>query len=395
MSATESIVFLYGPTWDAPAQVSKQHLARYWAGRGRKVLYVEAPFHPLSLASRPGEVARMWRRYRNGPIEAVTNCYVQSYPAFYPYRARLPFAGTRWMLEANAAIARRRLASLCRTLEIERPLVLVATATALPLLECLSPSLVLYHCSDDYTRVSSFPESFDGLERELAQLCDLVICTAETLREAKSGLHPFTRAVSNGADIDHFAGTQAEGTAPAGELARFDRPLIGYVGTVFEWIDQKMVLHAAQTHPEWSFVFIGPVTTDVGRLRRMANIHFLGPRPYEDLPGYLRGFDVAIMPFVVDDVTLRASPIKFYEYLASGLPVVATRLPDLEPFEELVHLVDAASEAERAIQAAIDDDTPARRQARMLESQSHSWDARFAQIDRLIDEALDRKGVAA
>ena len=299
------------------------------------------------------------------------------------------------MLAANAAIARRRLAPLCRRLGIERPLVLVGTATALPLLDVLTPSLVLYHCSDDYTRISSFPRSFEALERELARRCDLVICTAKSLRDSKAGLHPFTFAVSNGADVEHFARTQAAGTSPARELSDLGTPIIGYIGTVFRWIDQDMVLHAARAHPEWSFVFIGPITTDVGALKKMPNVRFLGPRPYEDLPAYLRAFDVAVLPFVVDDVTLRASPIKFYEYLASGVPVVTTRLPDLEAFADLVHPVDTPVGFERALRAAMGGDTPERRRARMSESEGHSWEARFAQIDRLIDEALDRKAVRA
>jgi glycosyltransferase involved in cell wall biosynthesis len=277
-------------------------------------------------------------------------------------------------------------------LGFQRPLVLVGTATALPLLDALDPSLVLYHCSDDYTRQSTFPASFRELERDLVRQCDLVICTAETLRQAKAHLHPHVYTVTNGAQVEHFTCTQASDTPVARELRDLPRPIVGYIGKVFQWLDQAMIAYAARARPGWSFIFVGPLETDVSQLRTLPNVHFLGPRPYADLPSYLKGFDVATIPFIFHDVTLRASPIKFYEYLASGVPVVATRLPDFEPLAHLAGLVSTPDEFIAALEDAIAHDTPQKRQARMAEAQNHSWETRFAQIDRLIEEALERKG---
>ena len=384
-------MILYAPTWDAAAQLSKHQLARHWARQGRRVLYVEVPFHPFSLASRPREVCRLWRRYVGGPQRVEPNLWAQAYPVFYPYRAGWPLAGTRWMLRLNQAAVRPQLAALCRRLGFHHPLVLVGTATALPLLNALEPSLVLYHCSDDYTCQPTFPASFARLEQDLINRCDLVVCTAEALRQAKAHLHPLTYTVTNGAQVTHFARAQAPDTPVAPEVQELSRPVVGYIGTVFEWLDQRMIAHAAQAWPDWSFVFIGPITTDVNQLRILHNVHFLGPRPYADLPSYLKGFDVATVPFIFHDVTLRASPIKFYEYLASGVPIVATRLPDFEPFAHLVGLVTTPDEFTVALGDLITHDTPQKRQARMAEAQNHSWEARFTQIDRLIEEALERK----
>jgi glycosyltransferase involved in cell wall biosynthesis len=391
MTEHATIIILYGPTWDAPSQVSKQHLARHWAQQGHRVLYVEAPFHPLSLASRPREVGRLWQRYIGGPKQVETNLWVQAYPVLFPYRAGWPLVGTDWMVRLNQALVRPQLTILCRRLGFHRPLVLVGTATALPLLDALEPSLVLYHCSDDYTRQSTFPTSFRELERDLITCCDLVICTSEALRQAKAHLHPHTYAVANGAQVVHFARTQAPNTPVAQELRDLPRPIVGYIGNVFQWLDQEMIAYAARERSEWSFVFVGPITTDVNQLQVLLNVHFLGPRPYDDLPSYLKGFDVTTVPFIFHDVTLRASPIKFYEYLASGVPLVASRLPDFESFAHLVGLVTTPDEFVAALEDAIAHDTLEKRQARMAEAQNHSWEARFAQIDRLIEEALAQK----
>ncbi|MFQ5812674.1 MAG: glycosyltransferase [Anaerolineae bacterium] len=371
--------------------MSKQYLARYWVEQGNRLLYIEVPFHPFSLASRPGEVRHLWRRYVGGPQQVEPRLWVQSYPVLYPYRAGWPLAGTRWMLRFNQVVVRPQLIALCRRLDFRQPLVLVGTATALPLIDALEPLLVVYHCSDDYTCQRTFPASFASLERDLISRCDLVICTAEALRQAKTHLHPHTYTVTNGAQVEHFARAQAPDTLVAQELRDLPHPIVGYIGTVFQWLDQEMIAHASRAHPNWSFVFVGPITTEVNQLRTLPNVHLLGPRLYADLPSYLKGFDVATVPFIFHDVTLRASPIKFYEYLASGVPVVATRLPDFEPFAHLVSLVTSPVEFVTALEDTITCDTPQKRRARMAEARNHSWAARFAQIDRFIKERLAAK----
>ena len=388
--AHQSVVLLYGPTWDSPVQVSKHHLARYWS-QTRPVLYVEYPPHPLSLFTRPQESGRLMKRYLNGPDQINESLWVQSYLSLLPYRGKtFPF-GARWVNVLNQRIILPQLHRRLAQLGFQHPLIVVGSAHALPLLDALSPCLSVYHCSDDFTEIDNFPASFADLEQDLMRRCDLVIATAEELRRAKSHLHSNIHAVTNGAEVEHFARTQDPATTVAKELQGLPRPIIGYVGSIFEWIDQDMVVAAARNRPKWSFVFIGPVTTDISRLRALPNILLLGPRPYQALPSYLKGFDVTTVPFSFHEVTLRASPIKFYEYLASGLPVVATRLPDFEPLAHLTHLVDSAQAFVSAIERALKEESPRAQAVRMQEAQKHSWTARFARIDALIEKTFAAK----
>ena len=386
-----SYVFLYGPTWDAPSQVSKHHLARHWAARGDRVLYVESQFHPLSLLTRRREVGRMWGRFVGGPEEVADRLWVQAYPSLVPYRAGVPLASSPIARWANQIIPTALVGAAAQRAGIDRPIVVVGTATALPLVARLDPSLVVYHCSDDYASQPSFPASFLSLERSLMDRADLVICTAEELARAKAPLHANTHAVTNGADVEHFMATGEPSTGIAPGVAGLPGPVIGYVGTIFEWVDVEMLARAAQARPDWSFVFVGPVATDVSPIERLPNVHLLGPRPYADLPGYLKGFDVATVPFVVHDVTLRASPVKFYEYLASGVPIVATRLPDLARFEGTAELYVGYEEFMAALDRAVADRSAETRAARIREAKENSWAARFARIDDLILEALARR----
>ena len=387
IESSVDVLLLYGPTWDAPSQMSKQHLARYWA-KFRKVLYVEAPPNILSFVTRRSEALRMARRALQGPKEVAERLWLWSPFSFLPYRGgKLGFGG-RWVNTLNQMLVRPQLSKAIGKSSLQDPVLFVGSATCLPLIDRIPHQLLVYHCSDDYTLVPTFPRSFNETEAELIRRCDLVIATAEELKKAKASLNPNTHTVTNGADIAHFAQTQEPTMQVAPEVAALPGPVVGYIGSVFQWIDQDMVLAAARAHPAWSFVFVGPIQVDVSALQSMPNIHFLGPRPYQELPRYLKGFDAVTVPFAVNDVTLRASPIKFYEYLASGVPIVATRLPDFEPYSDFAELVSGPEEFSVALERAIAEETPEKKAARMAESHNHSWEARFQRIDQLIEEAL-------
>jgi glycosyltransferase involved in cell wall biosynthesis len=353
-------------------------------------MYIESPFHLLSFFTRAEEARRMWKRWRSGPVEVEERLWVHTFCNLLPYR-RNRFGFDSQINALNQALILPQLKGNLNRLGFINPILFIGAALALPLLKHLPHCLQVYHCSDDFTCVDTFPKSFRALEAQVIRQADVVIATAEELRKAKAPLNNRIFTVTNGAHVDHFAKTQLPETAVAQDIAPFKKPVIALIGTVFRWIDQEMVAYAAQRHPDWSFVFIGQVTTDISVLKSCPNIHIFGPRPYADLPGYLKGIDVVTVPFLFNDLTLRASPIKFYEYLASGVPIVASRLPDFEPFAHLAHLVRTKEEFSVALEAAVADKSPEKRSARMAEGQKHSWEARFRRIDELIESALAEK----
>jgi len=383
----EDSVFLYCPTWDAPFQLSKHHLARQWA-RSRRVLYVEVPPNPLSFWTRREESARLWGRYWHGPVQVTEHLWVHTFFYPLPYRGGRTGLGGKWVNTFNQMVVKPQLLRVLEHLGFDNPILFLGNAGAISLLNSIPHRLLVYHCSDDFTLVPSFPASFPELEEELIRRCDLVIVTAEELRRAKKHLNPNIVTITNGADVEHFARTNAPETQLAPDLANLQRPVVGYIGSIFRWINQQWIKDAATQLPNWSFVFVGPLQTDISLLTGLPNVHFLGPKPYSDLPTYLCGFDVATVPFTINELTLRASPIKFYEYLASGVPVVASRLPDLEPFSDLAQLVENAEEFVLALQRAVREDTVEARQRRMAEAKKHSWDVRCAQIDAVIGRLL-------
>ena len=385
------IVYLYCPTWDNPVQLSKHHMARYWAGEGHRVLYVETPPNPLSFLTRRQEATHLWRRYRRGPDQVAENLWVHTFFYPLPYRgSRLGFGGT-WVNTFNQAFIRPQMQSVLDRLGFRQPVFLLGCCHGLPLANGVRNSLLAYHCSDDYTLIDGFPESFPQLEEDLIRRSDLVIATAEELRQSRLRLNPNTFTVTNGAQIEHFLTTQAPEMSAAPELDSLSGPVAGFVGSISSWIDQDWIVEAARQLPDWNFVFIGPIHTDVSRLKTLPNLHFLGPRPYKEIPRYLRRFDVATLPFEITDFTRRVSPIKVYEYLAAGIPIVASRLPDLEIIREHIALVDNAAGYAQALPRVLAEETPEARRQRMEESKNHSWEARFRQLDLLLEQALETK----
>ncbi|PZC45908.1 MAG: Glycosyltransferase involved in cell wall bisynthesis [Chloroflexi bacterium] len=383
-----SYLILYGPTWDGASQVSKHHLAKYWANLGHSVLYVESQFHLFSFITRMKEALRLLTRFIFGPNKVENNLWIHCFPSVFPYRSGVSFLANSLTLAINQFIPRRLINSLCESLKLDSPVVIVGTATALPIIERLNPKLVVYHCSDDYSSQPNFPSSFKDLEKKLIARADLIICTAEELTEIKAPMNPQTYTITNGADIDHFKSSLEDATEVPAEIKDFSGPVIGYVGTIFEWLDFEMIANAAREKPGYNFVFIGPITTDISLIHDIPNIHMLGPKSYGSIPNYLKGFDVATIPFIIHDVTLRASPVKFYEYLASGTPIVATRLPDLDRFDHLVTLFSRPDQYVESLDKALANKSKTALNNRIEEASNHSWESRFEKIDELIDQLV-------
>jgi glycosyltransferase involved in cell wall biosynthesis len=378
------LVVLYAPPWDGPAQFSKHHLARYLAARGHRVLYVEAPLGPLSVARRGRSAVAELRATRAPPRPVMDRLWVRRYFNPVPYHAVTRVTSTR---TANR-IGQRLLAPSVRhdlaRLGFRRPVIVAGLPHAVDALPRLPRRALAYHCADDYAHVRGFPASLPALEGELCRQADLVIVTAETLRAPRAALNPSTYWVPNGVDTAHFTAP----ATPADELRTLCRPVLGFVGGLAQWVDVGLLAEIARARPDASLVLVGPISTDVGPLTRLPNVHLLGPRPYADVPRYLAAMDVALIPFVTDPVTYHADPIKAYEYLAAGVPVVATDLPALQRLRPLVRLADRPSSFLIEIDAALRAGREADRAARQAEAAHHDWACRFAEVERLLLEHL-------
>lgn len=248
-----------------------------------------------------------------------------------------------------------------------------ATAPIQPLL--CKPSLLVYDCMDDWSDFPHLSESVIENERRLCQMADRIWVVSEHLyRKFEPEFGAKLEYVPNGVEYEHFAIT------PQLKVLR-SRPVLGYVGTLYAWFDVHLVAAVADALPEWDIVLVGPVVLDAQQRQVLTrpNIHFLGRQPYEDLPAILARFDVTMIPFILNDLIRSTSPIKLYEYLAAGLPVISTSMPEVLPFQE-EGVVICADEPDAFVQAALKlrcMNTSAMVERRQQIARQHTWQARF------------------
>jgi glycosyltransferase involved in cell wall biosynthesis len=379
MSDRPDVVFLYAPPWDGPTRFSKHHLARFFAARGSRVLYVESPLTPLGL--RRGR--QFWRELRASlrpPRRVGERLWTQRQLALVPYHAITPLTSRR----AANQVAQRLMAPALRhdlaRLRFQRPIVVAGLPHVVDTLDYLPRRCLVYHCADDYAHVRGFPSSLPVLEAELCRRANLVITTSSTLCDERMRFNAHTYWVPNGADVEHFA----RDAAPHPELVGFQKPVVGFVGGLSQWVDLDLIAFLARARPAWTFALVGPIGIDVSALRGLSNVHLLEARPYESLPAYLAAMDVGLIPFRDEPVTYHADPIKAYEYLAAGLPVVATDLPALRRLDHVLRLASTRAEWLAHLDAVVAAGRAHGSADRRAEATRHGWVARFEEVERLI-----------
>ncbi|HEY3061202.1 MAG TPA: glycosyltransferase [Chloroflexota bacterium] len=380
MIGRDDVVLLYGPPWDGPTRFSKHHLASYLAERGSRVLYVEAPLTPLALRRGRAFLHELRSTLRR-PRPVAERLWTRRYFLPVPYHAVSAITSRRAANRVGQRLLLPGLRHDLRRLGFARPILIAGLPHAVDVLDAVSWRCMVYHCADDYASVRGFPVSLPALEAELCSRADLVITTSETLCADRRRFNANTHWVANGADVEHFA----QHADPAPDLRAMPKPVIGFIGGLSQWVDLDLVAYLARQRPGWTFALIGPIGIDVSPVHRVPNVHLLGPRPYDALPSFMAAMDVGLIPFRNEPVTYHADPIKAYEYLAAGLPVVSTGLPALERLEHVVRLADSPTSFLAHLDAAIAEGRAVRRSERQAEAKRHGWSARFEEIEHLID----------
>lgn len=255
---------------------------------------------------------------------------------------------------------------------------------------------VVYYCVDDFAE-------FPGYDRELIRklegrtICgsSVVIASARKLYDERRRLHDCVHLVPHGVDVDHFAAATRDPLDVPLDVSDLHRPVFGFFGLIGKYVDLSLVASVARRRPEWAFVLIGEAVCDTSAVAGLPNVRLLGRRAYGELPAYCRAFDVGLIPFVVNELTLAVNPIKLREYLAAGLPVVSTPLPEVRAYEPHVRIGGTAEAFERACERALADARsipPHERQALVRED---GWPARVEQISRMVDSVLSEGSLGA
>jgi glycosyltransferase involved in cell wall biosynthesis len=352
--------------------LSKTHIMRILA-RDNRVLWVNSIGYRAPKVSKAdfSRVLKKLKAATQSMHEVEPNLFVLSPLAIPAYGLGPVRAFNRRFLRWQVRCAMRRLG-------FRRPINWVFNPVAAVIAGALGEEQLIYYCVDEYTAFSGVAsQSLAALEEQLLKRADLVIVSADRLYQSKARLNPRTVLVRHGVDHTHFRKALAPETEIPEEIARLPRPVIGFFGLIADWVDVDLMAEVAKHFRGGSLVVLGKSTTDVSVLRRLSNVHLLGRKPYEQLPAYAKGFDVALNPFRINELTLNANPLKVREYLAAGLPVVSTAIPEVEVLAQCRIGADHAGFIKQ-IEAALADPGPS--EARSDAIRSESWEARVEQI---------------
>lgn len=257
-----------------------------------------------------------------------------------------------------------------------------------PLAEALPDCLIVYDCMDYHTGFSTNSPDMLQAEERLFKRADLVVTTSLRLSEIV-GRIAGNRLIRNAGDIEYFS------SAPERLAYESERPVAGYLGAIAEWFDADLIASAAHRFPSWDFVLVGSTyTCDTTRLEALGNVKLIGEVPYEDAAGWIHSFDVALIPFKLTDLTLCTNPVKAYEYLAAGKPVVATAMPEVKLMAEVVHVAESHTHFIELLGTAMAErDVPALAAKRTEWVRGHDWKTRADQLEDAVREVFPKVSV--
>lgn len=365
--------------WQTELPINQHQLMGRLAARNR-VLFVESlGLRRPQLASR--DLRRIGRRLARGLRGVRSSGAVHVLSPLV-----LPLHGSAAVRSLNRRLLRLQVGWAARRLKMRRPLLWAYAPQAEELLDVLDPEQVVYHCVDDVAAQKGVDgDSFRASEERYARRADLVLASAPALAERMRTLSGHVLYAPNVADTALFATALDEGPVDA-SLDSLPRPRLVFQGAIVATkLDLPLLAELARLRPGWSVALVGPRGAgdpggDLSALDQAPNIHFAGPRDAGDLPAVLRGADIGLIPYAINDLTRSVFPMKVYEYLAAGLPVLATPLPALEGVDGVERVADAA-ELVAAVERELELDAPTRRKRRSEAAAAHSWETRIEEIE--------------
>lgn len=337
-----------------------------------------------ALTFRRGvEKIRNWRR---GLTQVGERMWVVDLPM-------LPVSGGRVGRRTNEWLVTRRLMSIFKKLDLPAPIVLTTLPYVHSFIRGLSRQALVYYCTDDYSYwPAAQREVMQKAEEELVRQADLVLGVSQAL-VSRLGRNSPCSYLPHGVDVGHFASTQDAGAPPA-ELAGLKGRKIGFFGLIYEKLDFELLASVANSHPDATLVMIGRVDYCPEAFRKLPNVKLVGPQPYEDLPRWLSGLDVLLLPYVDDEMIRQSSPLKLRECLASGKPTVSVSVPEARLLEPHVRVAVDSAEFVRLVGDSLLESgrISAARQAAVSKD---DWTHRAEQLDQHLSELSSARAARA
>jgi glycosyltransferase involved in cell wall biosynthesis len=373
-------IICFSNDWDGDP-LSKKHIMLRLA-KNNRILWVNSIGlrKPKASASDLRRVLKKLRDAAGGCRRVAENIYV------YPPLA-LPFHRGLLSRAINRFCLRWGLRMACRRLGFKEILTWTFVPSSAEVAGNLGERQLVYHCVDEFSEFTGTDKgAMLAMEQALMEKADAVIVSSSPLYEAKRRYNPRTFLVTHGVDVTHFGKACEPQTVVPTDIAALAKPVIGFYGLIADWIDFELIRFLARSRPHWSMVLVGKVeaNTDLSPLQGLPNVHLLGRKDYQLLPAYCKAFDVAILPFVVNPLTLAANPLKLREYLAAGLPVVATDIPEAQKLSSWVSVASSHSEFLEQIDTALAGERRGPRRDVSEAMRKESWDQKVEELSGIV-----------
>ena len=358
--------------------LSKTHLMRVLSKENR-ILWINAIANRMPTTSSK-DLSRIYKK-----LKAFTEPIREVEPNIFLLNPlAIPAYGNKTIVGLNQRSLVRQVKKAMRKLGFSNVINMVFNPAAGMIAGKLGEESLIYYCVDEYTAFTG-SSALKEIEEELFRISDLVVVSAEKLYDSKKQFNPNTHIIRHGTDWRHFRTALNESTKIPDEIANLPKPIIGFHGLLADWVDFELIKKTAEHFREGSVVLIGKIAVDAEQkikiLNDVPNIHFLGRKPYAELPAYCKGFDVALNPFAINELTLAANPLKVREYLAAGLPVVSTDIPEVRILPDCLVGVDH-SDFIKKIESAIANPKP--REAVSDAIAHESWEAKVEELRQIL-----------
>jgi glycosyltransferase involved in cell wall biosynthesis len=398
MLSGQSILYFGPGTWEGMWRNRHQLMSRF--ARMNRVMYVEPVYSVFRyrkelLRGKQGWID-LFRALGKPRISKIgDNLYIYHSPVYVPIFGRFPLGKISWWIW-NMLLKRT-----LRRLRFSRPIIWLSQPHHGYFLENFDEKLIIYHVVDEYLAYPGVtPEGSAALEKSEKQLLekvDLVIVVSEKLLKNKGACSACACLVPNAVDYESYERARLDtGPLPA-DIARLPKPVIGYSGLISRRLDLSLIERIAATHPDWSLVLLGMVNDKgceqmMSRLEHMSNVYFQGTKEIDLVPYYIKAFDVGIIPYKINQETENLSALKLYDFMAVGMPVVATNFPAAREFKDVVYIAaDSPADYIQRIEDALAENNEMLAAERRRIASENTWEQRIKQVSDIIQVRLKEK----
>ena len=392
MLKNENIICISSIDWDFIWQ-GHQEVMSTFARNGNRVLFIENTGVRVPGVKDIGRIKnriRNWFRGIKGIRKEGDNLYIYS-PLVLPF----PYSRiARWV---NKYLILSVLDKWMKAVDFSDPIIwtFLPTPLSLDVIDGVMKKFLVYYCIDNFSASSLSARKIKRSEETLLKKADIVFVTSKALEERCSRYNAKAYRFPFGVCLKEFEEVRRKDVSVPRELDSIKRPIVGYIGGMHKWVDKDLIRKMAEKHPEYSFVFVGPIQTDVSILEKVKNIYFLGQKEHKDVPLFVNSFDVGIIPYLITDYTRNVYPTKLNEYLSLGKPVISTVLPEVELFNkdygDTIYVAKDVDEFDYYLDIGLKDRNLELEKKRIKAAAENSWEKRIRKMSSLILGEIARK----